>query len=83
MCAMSQCLLHDLHVFSYSCKPTQCFTCLVLATKLTKSFMLLDSCLTKEKGGCSQICNKTADNKIVCSCKTGYTLQQDGKKCKG
>ncbi|ELK02216.1 Coagulation factor IX [Pteropus alecto] len=41
----------------------------------------LDATCNIKNGRCKQFCKKGADNKVVCSCTTGYRLAEDQKSC--
>lgn len=42
---------------------------------------VIDSC-AEGNGGCEHDCLHTSEG-AVCSCRSGYTLQADGKSCEG
>ncbi|XP_037677846.1 coagulation factor IX [Choloepus didactylus] len=41
----------------------------------------LDATCSIKNGRCKQFCKKGDDNKVVCSCTTGYRLAKDKKSC--
>ncbi|XP_011375910.1 coagulation factor IX isoform X2 [Pteropus vampyrus] len=41
----------------------------------------VDATCNIKNGRCKQFCKKGADNKVVCSCTTGYRLAEDQKSC--
>ncbi|XP_075395215.1 coagulation factor IX isoform X2 [Tenrec ecaudatus] len=41
----------------------------------------VDATCNIKNGRCRQFCNKGADNKVLCSCTTGYQLAEDQKSC--
>ena len=41
---------------------------------------LVHPCEKKGNGGCEHMCNKDGD-KVRCTCKEGFVLEEDGKSC--
>ena len=40
-------------------------------------------CDDKDHGGCSQLCRLDEDGNIVCTCNSGFILEEDGRTCSG
>ena len=66
------------------CSADKCMLCRLVATKATRYVFLytdVDEC-AQNTDGCEQMCTDTAGS-YQCSCRDGYRLGRDGRRCEG
>jgi len=54
----------------------------ILKSSTKLCFAIIDRCYI-QNGGCNDYCQLVNNTGVVCSCKTGYALQDDGLTCTG